>query len=245
MVKRGNKIGSMKMAIEMIRGISHLFFPRTCAGCGTELPEAGQCLCLRCIHNLPLTHFERHPENPIEKLFRGRVPIVAASAFCYFSKDSSLQNIMHEFKYQGKREIGECLGRKMGSSLHQSMRFNSIDAIVPLPLFASREKKRGYNQASILCEGIGHAFKLPVLNQAIMRTTATKTQTHKNRINRWQNMQGKFQLAERDRLANKHLLLVDDIITTGATLDACANELLKAEGSRVSIVALAYTEASN
>jgi ComF family protein len=229
---------------ELIESIFQLFFPHVCAGCGSDLLADKQFLCLRCLHELPLTHFHLHAANPVEKIFWGRVPIVAACAHFYFAKHSALQQVMHQFKYNGQREIGEYFGRMMGEAMFHSGRFDTVDALIPLPLYASREKRRGYNQAAVICEGIAGIMKLPLLTNAVMRTHATETQTHKNRINRWQNMIGRFQLSRGDILENKHLLLVDDIITTGATLDACANELLQAPGVQVSVAALAWTEAS-
>jgi len=234
----------MRITKNLIQGFSQLFFPHVCAGCGSDLLTEKQFLCLRCLHELPLTHFHLYADNPVEKIFWGRVPIVAAYAHFYFSRHSALQQVMHQLKYNGQREIGEHFGRMMGKGMSHSGRFDTVDALVPLPLYASREKKRGYNQAAVICEGIAETMKLPLLTNAILRTHATETQTHKNRINRWQNMMDKFQLSRRDLLENKHVLLVDDIITTGATLDACANELLQAPGVKVSIAALAWTEAS-
>jgi ComF family protein len=225
----------------MVQGFSHLLFPSICVGCGGDLNHANQLVCLRCFHQLPETHFYDFPNNPIEKIFWGRVPILAASCHYYFSKQSILQNIVHQFKYEGKKQVGEQFGKLMAEALMQSPRFSEMDVLLPLPLFANRQKKRGYNQAQVLCESIAKRMKIPVLSNAMQRISATETQTHKSRIDRWRNMEGKFQLVNRASLRNKHVLLVDDIITTGATIDACASELLLVEGIRISIAALAYT----
>ncbi len=198
-------------------------------------------ICLRCLNEFPLTDFQFHPNNPVEKIFWGRSKITAASCHYYFNKDSVLQHLLHQFKYKGKKQLGIYFGRILGKALKDSGRFQNIDALVPLPLFASREKKRGYNQATLLCEGMAEVMHLPVFPYALKRKTASETQTGKDRISRWQNMAGRFQISDASVLENKHVLLVDDIITTGATLDACANELLRAPGIRISIAALAYT----
>jgi ComF family protein len=184
------------------------------------------------------TNFEIHPNNPVEKDFWGRLPIVNASALLYFTKESLVQQLMHQLKYKGNKDLGLQLGRLMGNALKNAARFNEIDALVPLPLFPSKEKKRGYNQATILCEGIAEILSLPVLNEVITRTQHTETQTKKGRIERWKNIEGKFQLIDPQAIQNKHLLLVDDVVTTGATLEACGNELLTAENVKLSVATL-------
>lgn len=222
-----------------IRSFSHLFFPHTCAGCGNDLIAEEQLLCLQCINHLPFTGFESHAENPLEKNFWGRISISEAMSLLYFTKESMMQNLLHQFKYNGKKEIGFYFGRMIGKAIRESKRFNDIDVLIPLPLFASKEKRRGYNQSTILCEGMAEMMQLPVFKTSVIRTTATETQTHKDRIERWQNIKGKFELKEPQSLHNKHILLVDDVVTTGATLEACAAELLKAGNTKVSLATLA------
>ena len=231
----------MQVLKNIVSDFSHLFFPHVCIGCGTDIIGKNAVLCFQCINRLPLTNFHLHADNQIEKIFFGRLPVKLASSYCYFTKDSLIQRILHELKYKGNKEIGYFMGRMMGNALLQSGRFNDIEALVPLPLFASREKKRGYNQAAVLCDGITGSFQIPVLKNVIARISATETQTHKNRIERWQNMEGRFELQNNEIIKNKHILLVDDVITTGATLEACGQELLRAENVGVSILTLAYT----
>ena len=151
-----------------------------------------------------------------------------------------MQKLMHEFKYRGNKELGLYLGRLLGRSLQES-RFNDIDALVPLPLFPAKEKKRGFNQSLILCEGITEILSVPILKDVIIRTADTETQTKKSRVERWQNMEGKFELLDLQAVKDKHILLVDDVITTGATLEACGRELIKAEGLRLSIATLCFS----
>lgn len=229
----------MNTATNIIHSFSHLFFPHNCAGCGNDIVSEGQLLCMKCISQLPLTGFEMHADNPIEKNFWGKLNIQHASSLLYFSKDSFLQNLLHQFKYKGKKEVGFYFGKMMGNVILKSNRFKNIDTLIPLPLFFSKEKKRGYNQATILCEGMSAVMHLPILKNAVIRSIATETQTKKNRIERWQNIDGKFEIKDFTSLKNKHVLLVDDVITTGATLEACAMAIQNAENTKVSIATLA------
>lgn len=219
----------------------HLFIPHHCPGCGSDIMSRQQVLCMQCINRLPVTGFHLHANNPIEKIFWGRMPVTAAASYLYFSKESLLQHIVHELKYKGNKELGYFLGHKMGEALLQTHRFQDIDALVPLPLFAARQRKRGYNQASLLCKGMAAVLSLPVLERVIHRHTSSESQTNKNRINRWLNMQGKFELLQPNAISGKHILLVDDVITTGATLEACGRQLLTAANTRLSIATMAFT----
>jgi ComF family protein len=219
----------------------HLFLPHHCAGCGSDVMSRQQVLCLSCIDRLPVTQFHRHANNPVEKIFWGRLPIISAASYLYFSKDSLLQKLVHQLKYNGHKELGLFIGRKMGEALMQSWRFGYIDALVPLPLYAARERKRGYNQAAVLCQGMAEVLQVPVLTNCIRRQVSSETQTRKNRIERWQNMQGKFELQEPEAIHGKHILLVDDVITTGATLEACGHALLAAGNIQLSIMTMAYS----
>lgn len=227
---------------EIKESILHVVFPHVCDGCGSDLLNIESRLCIRCIASLPETNFEIHPNNPVEKDFWGRIPIVNASAHLYFTKESLVQHLMHQLKYKGNKELGLQLGRLMGNALKSADRFNKIDALIPLPLFPSKEKKRGYNQATVLCDGIAEILNIPVLNNVITRPQHTETQTKKGRIERWRNIEGKFQLVDPLKIQSKHILLVDDVVTTGATLEACGNELLKADNVKLSIATLCKAE---
>src|SRR3982750_3107697 len=156
----------MISASEIKDSLLHLLFPHICAGCGTDVLGNKDIICLHCMATLPETHFERYTNNPIERKFYGRIPVHAATAQYYFSRDSVLQRLVHQLKYNNNKELGYQLGRLMGASLKQSFRFD-VNALVPLPLFKVREKKRGYNQAFILCEGIAEELKLPILKNII------------------------------------------------------------------------------
>jgi ComF family protein len=219
----------------------HLFFPHTCAGCGTDVIDHDQLLCLHCLNDLPATNFFNQPNNPVEQVFYGRVPVANAAAGYFFTKDSLLQNLIVQLKYRGNKQIGFYLGQLLGNILIKSDRFSDVTALVPLPLNPRREKNRGYNQATMLCNGISSVWKKPVIDKAVVRRVYTETQTHKGRISRWENMDGIFEVVNLSALENKHILLVDDVVTTGATLEACGSEILKVPGTTLSIATLAYT----
>jgi ComF family protein len=222
---------------EIKNSFLHLLFPHICAGCGSDILTEESVLCMRCINEMPETNFEIYPNNPVEKIFLGRLPLLGATAQFYFTKESLVQHLMHQFKYKRNKELGLQLGRIMGTQIKQSGRFG-VDALIPVPLFPGKEKRRGYNQATILCKGIAETINIPVLDKVIIRPQHTFSQTKKGRIERWKNMEGKFILADPESISNKHLLLVDDVVTTGATLEACGNELLKAAGVQLSVATL-------
>ena len=227
---------------EIRDSVLQLLFPHVCAGCGSDLLNEASLLCLHCHSSMPETNFHMHAGNPIEKIFWGRLPLVSATAQYYFTKESMMQSLMHQFKYKGNKGLGIYLGRLMGEYLKQSNRFNNnLDGLIPLPMFPEKEKRRGYNQATVLCEGLAESMNIPILRDVIVRPQATETQTKKDRVERWQNMERKFAMARPEAICNKHILLIDDVVTTGATLEACGYELLQAENIRLSIATLCYT----
>jgi ComF family protein len=225
---------------EIKNSFLHLLFPHVCNGCGSDILNEKNMLCLRCISELPETNFHIHSNNPVEKIFWGRIPLLSATAQYYFSKETRMQHLMHQFKYKGNRDLGKQLGYLMGNDLLQSNRFKNIEALIPLPLFPAKEKRRGYNQATILCEGIAEIMKLEILKDVIVRTQPTETQTKKGRVERWQNIEGKFELIKPEKIQNRNILLVDDVVTTGATLEACGQELIKTSDVRLSMATLCF-----
>jgi len=231
----------MALVSDIKESLLHLLFPHVCESCGTDVIQPDHFLCLRCHASLPNTEFHLYPNNPIEKIFWGRLPVTHATAQYYFSKHSSMQHLMHGLKYKGNKELGLYLGRLMGYALNEANRFRYIDALIPLPLFPSKEKKRGYNQATVLCEGIAQVLDKPILKDVVIRTTHTDSQTKKNRVQRWENMEGRFELVRAEAIKGKHVLLIDDVITTGATLEACGLELLEAENIQLSIATLCFS----
>jgi ComF family protein len=224
-----------------IEDFLHLFFPHNCLGCGTDILNNEDVLCAHCITQLPETGFLPKPGNPVEKIFYGRIPVEQAGSAYYFNKDSLLQHLIIQLKYRGNREAGIYLGRLLGNHLLVAQRFNDIDLIIPLPLNEKKLFQRGYNQASLIAKGITEVWKKPVNEDAVKRMLFTETQTHKDRVTRWQTMEGVFNVANESELKDKHVLLVDDVITTGATLESCSSAILQISGTKISIATLAYT----
>ncbi|HET9057333.1 MAG TPA: ComF family protein [Chitinophagaceae bacterium] len=221
-------------------GLVQLFFPHTCYGCGSDLLSKESLLCPYCLKDLPETNFAKYADNPVEKIFWGRIPVKAAMTGFYFSKHAIIQTLIHQLKYKGKKEVGAFLGNRLALQLKNSTRFAQIDALLPLPLFPHKLKLRGYNQAAVIADGMSEVLEIPVLNNVITRKIFTETQTRKGRTDRWQNVKESFALLNGDAIQNKHVLLVDDVITTGATTEACGSILLSANNVQLSIAALAF-----
>ena len=231
----------MKWLKDLWEDFLSLLFPRICYGCGNHLIKDEYLICTECYVVIPRTNYHTMKDNLVEQIFYGRCRIESAAAFSYFNKGSRIRKLIHNLKYRGVKEIGIELGKIYGRSLKSSDFLNGIDFIVPLPLHKSKERARGFNQSETIASGISEVADLPLITKAVARRTATSTQTKRSRIERWDNVEGIFIVKNPDLLAGKHILLVDDVITTGATMESCANEILKVEGARVSLIALAYT----
>lgn len=217
-----------------------LFFPHHCAGCGTDRLDKQTEICLRCLHRLPLTHFTAQPDNPVEKIFWGRTHVQAATSLFFYSQDSTMQSLLHELKYRGNQALGIQLGSLLGTALKNTSRF-PVDVLVPVPLHPSKEKSRGFNQATLICQGIAAVTGLPVCTTLLRRNAERSTQTKKDRAARWENMQGIFEATPFNEVPYKNILLIDDVITTGATLEACGQALLEAEERKLWIASVCYS----
>ena len=231
-------IGSIK---KYTSAFQHLFFPHRCSGCGVDFISRTAFICARYNAALPATNFLNIPFNPIENIFLGRIITQACGSMFYFTKNSLLQHLLIQLKYKNNRDAGYFLGRQLGNLLKESSRFSSVDCIVPLPLHPKKEYQRGYNQANLIGDGICSVWQKPHYKSALTRLVYTKTQTQENRISRWENMEGVFHVIENQQLMNKHILLIDDVITTGASLEACGAAILSVPGTRLSIATVAYT----
>jgi ComF family protein len=227
------------MNIPVFFYLTELFFPRLCVVCGDKLVEQEQWICLHCLHHIPRTNFHLIPDNPVAQLFYGRVQIEYATSFFYFSKGSKYQTLLHNLKYKGMKELGDEIGKHFGIDLIQSSSFSSVDVICPVPLHPRKEKKRGYNQSWWIASGLARQMQKELSTGNLKRITQTETQTRKSRFERWTNVEGIFELSNPEAFEGKHILLVDDVVTTGSTLEACAQSILSKTNARVSIATLA------
>jgi ComF family protein len=232
----------MKLLRSYLADFTSLLFPQLCHACGESLVAAEDVICTECRYNLPFTNFHLQPDNIVARQFWGRVDIEAAYSLYYFTKGGKVQNLMHHFKYNGIQRIGNILGNIAGDQLKQNPKFITADYIIPVPLHKSRLKQRGYNQSKCFADGLAEKLQAEVNDNNLVRIRATETQTHKSRFLRFENMQEVFKVSRPEELANKHVLLVDDIVTTGSTLEACSIELLKIPGLKLSIATIAYAE---
>lgn len=214
----------------------HLFFPNNCECCSQDLTAEENILCLSCRHQLPETSFEQYTGNPVEHIFQGRVNIQHAAAVFYYTHPSPLQHLVYQFKYKQRKDIALYMGRQMGLQLLKSPWIQDISLIVPVPLHAGRKRKRGYNQSALLADGISAVIRKPVMDM-LARTRFRQSQTLHNRETRWKNVEQAFRLKQTSLHPEEHILLIDDVITTGATSEACCHELLRT-GAKVSICSL-------
>lgn len=228
----------MRAITRYLNDFFDLFFPNLCVACNSHLVNQESLICTKCLYDLPKTKFHLDIENPVAKLFWGRTKIEYATAFFYFSKGSKYQDMMHKFKYHKQKEIGYVLGKYFASTIAESF-FNEIDLVIPVPLHKSKLRKRGYNQSEWIGKGLAEVLNKPLDAKSLQRTVATETQTRKSRYERFQNVDKIFKIDKPEKVKGKHVLLVDDVVTTGSTLEACANAILAIDGTKVSIATLA------
>lgn len=227
-------------ARETWAGFLHLLYPELCAGCGSELPSGNDaCFCLRCRMKISVSDMHLSRENEFTNRFWGRLQVESAAAMYYFSRKSPVQRALHQLKYHNKPEIGVKIGREFGKRLRSSGLYQSLEAIVPVPLHPRKERLRGYNQSTMFARGLSETMEIPVLPAALVRQTYTETQTRKKRMDRFKNMHEVFRVKNPALLEGKHLLLVDDVLTTGATLELCGHTLLAVPGTRLSLATMA------
>jgi len=218
-----------------------LFYPSVCAACYTKLNKDEKEICLLCKKSLPKTDFHLIDENPVKKLFWGRIPLHHATSYLYFTKHSKVQNLLHNIKYNGNKELAQTIGYMFGKELKNSVFYKDVDLIIPVPLHPKKLKKRGFNQSEYFGIGLSEAMEVPLSVNNLIRQTNSSTQTKKNRFQRWENVSEIFAIVEPDKIANRHLLLIDDVITTGATLEACYQALAKSGNIRLSMASIAVS----
>ena len=219
-----------------------LFYPKLCACCKKQLVENELIICTFCRHDMPLANFKNGIDNKVFTIFKGRIPIEKAFSLLIYRKEGITKKLIQELKYKGNEEIGIFFGNWLGEIIKENNKFSDVDYLIPVPLHQKKLKKRGFNQVSKFGEKLSFHLKKPFVENILIRTSTSKTQTFKSRFERFNNIDTKFQLTDYTGFKNKHLLLIDDVITTGATLEACAKELQKTEGVKVSILTMAYTE---
>lgn len=225
--------------IEILKDFASLFFPNYCLACTNTLVKGEEIVCTSCMTEMPQTDYHLDHENTLQIRLGLRIPVVYAMAFFKFAKSSRVQHLLHNLKYKNHPEIGVVLGKVYGTRLIDSGFSSEFDLILPVPLHESRKRKRGYNQSAMFAEGLSEKLSIPFSDSLLTRAKNTQTQTRKTRLSRWQNVSDVFLLRDNGAIIGKHILLVDDVITTGATIEACAHVLLDNGCGKLSIACLA------
>ncbi len=228
--------------MQFLNDILNIFYPDVCLGCGDVILSSESILCTKCVFDLPLSNYIAENNNAIEKVFYGRIKIEQATALLLYQKNSISQLLIHNLKYKNHEEIGVFLGKWLGKEIINHQIFKNIDYIVPVPLHKNRLKKRGYNQVTKFGIELSNYLKTSYIENILIRKSASSSQTKKTRLERLTNVEELFFLTDNQFFYGKHVLLIDDIITTGATIEACANELFKTKNIKISIAVMAFTE---
>lgn len=225
-----------------LRALGHLFYPHLCVACEGVLANPKQFVCLTCRSEWPLTDMHRFRENTFTERFWGRVPLQFGSAMFHFVKGGQIQSLIHALKYRSQPQVGTGLGREYGRILSDSYEDAKPDLIIPVPLHPKKKHKRGYNQAARFGEGLAHSLQIPMVERFLVRSVYQTSQTQKGRLERFQNVLAAFQARHLQQLKGKHILLVDDVLTTGATLEACAIQLQGATDAKISMATIAIAQ---
>ncbi|NOU46488.1 MAG: ComF family protein [Bacteroidales bacterium] len=228
-----------KQKLPLFDNLLSLLYPQVCAACGTLLYSHEETVCLSCRVLLPKTGYEKEESNPVSRVFWGRIPFNAVSACYFFSKQGKIQHLIHELKYKKNTDAGLFLGKEIAKELIQSPLYQNIDCIVPVPLHPKKIRIRGYNQSEIIGKGMAEVIQSRLNTNNLLRTAASTSQTKKSRFARWENVKDIFVLNQPEEFAGKHILLVDDVITTGSTIEACGRALMQSPGIKVSVAAAA------
>jgi len=223
----------------VINYLINLFFPKVCDGCRAILLQNEIVFCTSCRHEMPLTQYHLDPKNQAVKKFYGKIDIQFASTFLYFNKKGMVQELIHNLKYKGHEEIGTVLGNWYAEDLKEIQLEIPFDVVIPVPLHPKKFKERGYNQVTTFGKALAEGLKIPYNDSVLYRKKYSKTQSKKNLLGRSENIENIFDAVLTEENRNKHFLIVDDVLTTGATLEACSRALLKIPGAKISIVCMA------
>ena len=226
------------MTYDILNGLTHLFYPHLCEGCSKPLVPGEKVLCISCTTLIPETGYHHINSNETELRFAGRIPFVHATSYAWFTHDGLLQHLIHGLKYKGKNETGTWLGQRFGNELKATDWISSVDLIIPVPLHPAKQAKRGYNQSLCIAQGLSTALNIPASDKILLRITDTESQTSKTRSERVNNMEDAFRVAGNAQLEGKHILICDDVLTTGATIEACALGLMKQKSIKISIATI-------
>lgn len=222
----------------ILSNLLHLFLPDVCVVCESELLEGEMGACLSCLYKLPKTNNYKEKDNSAEILMAGRIPFERIASYCAYSSGGILPPLIHNLKYYHKKEIGLLLGRMFGEDLAESDFIKPVDLIVPVPLHPKKKKSRGYNQAEIIAQGISESTSLPLSAGNLVRVVHNPSQTKRTKTERWENVKGIFEVIDKQIYEHKHILLVDDVITTGSTIEACGIALHKCNNLKLSIATI-------
>ena len=228
--------------IRLLSDFTSLFFPEYCLGCSSGLVKGEETLCTRCILDLPRTGYQFKAENPVKEKFIGRLSIKHATAFLKFRKTGIVQHLLHQLKYNNHPEVGRKLGQFFGKEMNDIGLANEFDIIISMPLHRTRQMKRGFNQSTMFAEGLMNSLGVPYNDSAVARQVNTSTQTRKNKTERWENVNKAFSVKNPEVIKDRRVLLVDDIITTGASIEACGLELLNHGCKELSIACIAEAQ---
>lgn len=226
----------------MFKNLFNLFFPKVCLACSNFLSDNEEYVCTACRHDLPVTNYHFNDSEQVKKVFYGRVKLENAAALLRFQKKGIVQQLMHNLKYKGHEEIGIFLGDWLGDELKRSELFKNIDVVIPVPLHKRKYRKRGYNQVSNFARQLADSLDAIYLEDVLVKVTNTSSQVQKSRLARWDSNQEIFSVKNQNKIQGRHILLVDDIITTGATIEACSNLLLKSNNVKISVASMAIVE---
>ena len=230
------------LALEILGDFVALFFPRYCRGCSEALVKGEDLICTRCMLEMPRSNYHIERENPFYNKIRGRIPVRFVMTLFKFVKGSRVQHILHALKYKNQPELGNMLGRIYGNDLLEAGYQREFDLIIPVPIHNSRRRKRGYNQSDEFGKGLSEILQIPCSDKMMERKIKTETQTRKTKLSRWENVKEVFRVTKAEEISGKRILLVDDVVTTGATLEACGNALVEAGCKELSIACIASTQ---